>query len=337
MILVFWFTSAGYDDDAPALQLRNMDDYTPALKNAVRAIRRIQLLVARRKFKEALKPYDVKDVIEQYSAGHVDLQARVKHVQQRLDQIVGLKPNKEELKTSLTHRVMKVERQVDKIDKKMDLLVEMFLEEKRLRLMEGSGPGYGHGKSHGHNQVHYTASGTGPNTAFVRPTGTHGRSNTNASSQSAPISQCLPIRRFSPRDGEQRSSSNSPGRPSPTKTITTQQFQPARRPVHLTSSLGPNENKKQTGGVGSPSTTGPAGSRGASPLVLSSITKVPSEVSLSGGSEDEEGGSGDDADKDQEKTEDNGDELTDGEEDEGASLLKSDDKPPDIHPNDSMA
>uniref|UniRef100_A0A8D0CEP5 Potassium voltage-gated channel subfamily Q member 2 n=1 Tax=Scleropages formosus TaxID=113540 RepID=A0A8D0CEP5_SCLFO len=67
-------------------------DLTPGLKVTIRAVCIMRFMVSKRKFKESLRPYDVMDVIEQYSAGHLDMLARIKNLQSRIDMIVGPPP-----------------------------------------------------------------------------------------------------------------------------------------------------------------------------------------------------------------------------------------------------
>ncbi|NXT40759.1 KCNQ4 protein, partial [Pelecanoides urinatrix] len=119
------------------------EDIMPAVKTLIRAVRTLKFLVAKRKFKETLRPYDVKDVIEQYSAGHLDMLGRIKSLQMRVDQIVGRgalaadkkmreKGEKPALETELVDelsmmgRVVKVERQVQSIEHKLDLLLGLY-------------------------------------------------------------------------------------------------------------------------------------------------------------------------------------------------------------------
>ncbi|XP_025142692.3 potassium voltage-gated channel subfamily KQT member 1 isoform X3 [Bubalus bubalis] len=52
----------------------------------IKVIRRMQYFVAKKKFQQARKPYDVRDVIEQYSQGHLNLMVRIKELQRREDE-----------------------------------------------------------------------------------------------------------------------------------------------------------------------------------------------------------------------------------------------------------
>ncbi|XP_055079013.1 potassium voltage-gated channel subfamily KQT member 2-like isoform X1 [Periophthalmus magnuspinnatus] len=103
----------------------------PGLKVTIRAICVMKFLVSKRRFKESLRPYDVMDVIEQYSAGHLDMLSRIKNLQSRVDQIVGKGP-KPEAETaedpSMMGRVVKVEKQVLCMDRKLDFLVNVFIQ-----------------------------------------------------------------------------------------------------------------------------------------------------------------------------------------------------------------
>ncbi|XP_032898036.1 potassium voltage-gated channel subfamily KQT member 2 isoform X2 [Amblyraja radiata] len=151
------------------------DDLTPGLKVSIRALCIMKFLVSKRKFKESLRPYDVMDVIEQYSAGHLDMLSRIKNLQSRIDMIVGPPPPstprhkklKEVLTTSkdsvqysprvdqivgrgpqiqekdcskiptepdipedpsMMGRLGKMERQVHSMEKKLDFLVNIYMQ-----------------------------------------------------------------------------------------------------------------------------------------------------------------------------------------------------------------
>ncbi|XP_051946129.1 potassium voltage-gated channel subfamily KQT member 5-like isoform X5 [Xyrauchen texanus] len=118
-----------------------VEDLSAPLKAVIRAIRIMKFHVAKKKFKETLRPYDVKDVIEQYSAGHLDMLCRIKSLQTRVDQILGkgqisvdrkgrekilLEGESLEHDMSMLGRVCKVERQVQSIDSKLDSLLDIY-------------------------------------------------------------------------------------------------------------------------------------------------------------------------------------------------------------------
>ncbi|KAF2978363.1 hypothetical protein EK904_004395, partial [Melospiza melodia maxima] len=99
------------------------EDLTPGLKVSIRAVCIMRFLVSKRKFKESLRPYDVMDVIEQ------------------VDQIVGRGssmtdkdrtkgPAEGELPEdpSMMGRLGKVEKQVQSMEKKLDFLVNIYMQ-----------------------------------------------------------------------------------------------------------------------------------------------------------------------------------------------------------------
>lgn len=75
--------------DSELLPVTSVSQLTESHRKAIRVIQRMRYFVAKRNFQQARKPYDVRDVIEQYSQGHLNLMVRIKELQRRLDQSLG--------------------------------------------------------------------------------------------------------------------------------------------------------------------------------------------------------------------------------------------------------
>ncbi|XP_044133939.1 LOW QUALITY PROTEIN: potassium voltage-gated channel subfamily KQT member 1-like [Bufo gargarizans] len=109
-----------------------MSRLTDAHRTAVKVTRRMQYFVARRKFQQARKPYDVRDVIEQYSQGHLNMMVRIKELQRRLDHSLGkpglFLPEKGVDKGFYTvgSRLMRLEEKVTQMDTKLDEILRVF-------------------------------------------------------------------------------------------------------------------------------------------------------------------------------------------------------------------
>lgn len=136
-----------YNELAPAASVSQL---TESHRKAIRVIQKMRYLVAKRKFQQARKPYDVRDVIEQYSQGHLNLMVRIKELQRRLDQSLGkitlFQTSSERAKdkgsNSIGSRLSRIEDKMAHLDKTISRMAEslaLLLDQRGIHHREGEG------------------------------------------------------------------------------------------------------------------------------------------------------------------------------------------------------
>ncbi|CAI5644741.1 unnamed protein product [Oreochromis niloticus] len=132
---------------APASSVSQL---TEPHRKAIRVIQRMRYFVAKRNFQQARKPYDVRDVIEQYSQGHLNLMVRIKELQRRLDQSLGKitlfqtgsDRAKDKGNNSIGSRLNRMEDKITHMDQSLNRIAESLaylLEQKDAGGGEGGG------------------------------------------------------------------------------------------------------------------------------------------------------------------------------------------------------
>merc|ERR1712130_106710 len=75
-----------------------VEDQTKKILGAMFSLRKLKYLACRKRFKETMKPYDVRDVVEAFGGGQMKLATSVKQLKKEMDRV-------DKLVASLTKRV----------------------------------------------------------------------------------------------------------------------------------------------------------------------------------------------------------------------------------------
>uniref|UniRef100_A0A673XKE8 Potassium voltage-gated channel subfamily KQT member 1 n=1 Tax=Salmo trutta TaxID=8032 RepID=A0A673XKE8_SALTR len=84
---------------------------------AIHVILRMRYFVAKKRFQQARKPYDVRDVIEQYSQGHLNLMVRIKELQRRYKA-------KDKGTNTIGSRLNRMEDKIQRMDQMLNQIAE---------------------------------------------------------------------------------------------------------------------------------------------------------------------------------------------------------------------
>ncbi|CAG2172317.1 unnamed protein product [Oppiella nova] len=124
---------------APVIKLSKKvrkKDFNKIEKICMRFVLKTKFFVAQRHFSQALKPYDVRDVLEQYSAGHQEMLSRVKQITSKVTGIEaiaeGVSKTQNESKSILNYRLCKVEDALRETDVKLSEIMKIQTENKVL-------------------------------------------------------------------------------------------------------------------------------------------------------------------------------------------------------------
>ena len=88
---IFGFSSSGIPLDKTSWRkIDKPEDLDANLRIAIRMLRVIKYHVAKRKFRQAHKPYDFKDIMDENAQGNLKVMYTLADIQRRLDQTLGL-------------------------------------------------------------------------------------------------------------------------------------------------------------------------------------------------------------------------------------------------------